>query len=61
MPVFWSPSSRTALAEGELEYNDEHRSTSVYVTFPLVRLPQSIQHSLGMIDTCVMDLYKSEI
>ncbi|KAI8325432.1 isoleucyl-tRNA synthetase [Martensiomyces pterosporus] len=34
-PVYWSPSSRTALAEAELEYNDEHVSTSVYVKFPL--------------------------
>ncbi|KAJ2716427.1 isoleucine-tRNA ligase [Coemansia spiralis] len=34
-PVHWSPSSRTALAEAELEYNDEHVSTSVYVRMPL--------------------------
>ncbi|KAJ1733713.1 isoleucine-tRNA ligase [Coemansia biformis] len=34
-PVYWSPSSRTALAEAELEYNDEHVSTSVYVKMPL--------------------------
>ncbi|KAJ2783822.1 isoleucine-tRNA ligase [Coemansia javaensis] len=34
-PVYWSPSSRTALAEAELEYNDEHTSTSVYVKMPL--------------------------
>ncbi|KAH3851373.1 hypothetical protein DPMN_093853 [Dreissena polymorpha] len=31
MPVYWSPSSRTALAESELEYNSSHVSTSVYV------------------------------
>ncbi|XP_048212509.1 isoleucine--tRNA ligase, mitochondrial [Perognathus longimembris pacificus] len=35
-PVFWSPSSRTALAEAELEYNPEHVSRSVYVKFPLL-------------------------
>jgi isoleucyl-tRNA synthetase len=35
MPVYWSPSSRTALAESELEYNSEHKSTSVYVRFPV--------------------------
>ncbi|CAG8535399.1 6997_t:CDS:2, partial [Ambispora gerdemannii] len=29
-PVYWSPSSRTALAEAELEYHDDHRSRSVY-------------------------------
>ncbi|XP_059533768.1 isoleucine--tRNA ligase, mitochondrial [Myotis daubentonii] len=34
-PVFWSPSSRTALAEAELEYNPQHVSRSVYVKFPL--------------------------
>ncbi|KAJ2908526.1 isoleucine-tRNA ligase [Coemansia aciculifera] len=34
-PVYWSPSSRTALAEAELEYNASHVSTSVYVKFPL--------------------------
>ncbi|EJD54726.1 isoleucyl-tRNA synthetase [Auricularia subglabra TFB-10046 SS5] len=34
-PVHWSPSSRTALAEAELEYNDNHKSTAVFVTFDL--------------------------
>lgn len=34
-PVHWSPSSRTALAEAELEYNDNHKSTAVYVAFDL--------------------------
>ena len=32
-PVNWSPSSRTALAEAELEYNDKHISRSIYVAF----------------------------
>nr|CAB3255166.1 isoleucine--tRNA ligase, mitochondrial [Phallusia mammillata] len=32
-PVFWSPSSKTALAEAELEYKDNHVSRSVYVGF----------------------------
>ncbi|VDO89493.1 unnamed protein product [Haemonchus placei] len=32
-PVYWSPSSRTALAESELEYNDKHTSTAVYFRF----------------------------
>lgn len=31
---YWSPSSRTALAEAELEYHD-HKSQAVYVTFPI--------------------------
>ena len=33
-PVYWSPSSRTALAEAELEYRD-HVSQAVYILFPL--------------------------
>ncbi|TDH71990.1 hypothetical protein CCR75_002438 [Bremia lactucae] len=33
-PVYWSPSSRTALAEAELEYHDNHVSQAVYVAFP---------------------------
>jgi isoleucyl-tRNA synthetase len=32
-PVHWSPSSRTALAEAELEYPPKHVSTSIYVGF----------------------------
>lgn len=32
-PVHWSPSSRTALAEAELEYPPKHTSTSIYVGF----------------------------
>lgn len=34
-PVFWSPSSESALAEAEIEYQDK-QSTSVYVAFPSV-------------------------
>lgn len=34
-PVFWSPSSGTALAEAELEYKDDHISTAAYVKFLL--------------------------
>jgi len=32
-PVYWSPSSESALAEAEIEYQDK-QSTSVYVKFP---------------------------
>jgi isoleucyl-tRNA synthetase len=35
-PVHWSPSSRTALAEAELEYPEGHVSRSIYVAMPLV-------------------------
>lgn len=34
-PVFWGTETRTALAEGELEYNENHKSVSAYVYFPL--------------------------
>ncbi|QDZ22563.1 Isoleucine--tRNA ligase [Chloropicon primus] len=34
-PVNWSPSSRTALAEAELEYPPGHKSRSIYVAMPL--------------------------
>lgn len=33
-PVYWSPSSMTALAESELEYQDNHVSHAAYVRFP---------------------------
>ena len=36
-PVYWSPSTRTALAEAELEYKD-HISNAVFVKFPLSTL-----------------------
>nr|CAD7577373.1 unnamed protein product [Timema californicum] len=41
-PVFWSPSSRTALAEAELEYNPSHRSTAVTARLRLTRLPEPL-------------------
>ena len=37
-PVHWSPSSRTALAEAELEYPEGHTSPSIYAAFPIVSL-----------------------
>lgn len=40
-PVHWSPSSRTALAEAELEYPEGHTSRSIYVAMPLTELPPS--------------------
>jgi isoleucyl-tRNA synthetase len=39
-PIYWSPSSRTALAEAELEYNEEHKSPSVFVRFKLKYMPE---------------------
>ena len=45
-PVHWSPSSRTALAEAELEYPDGHTSPSVYVAFPAVEVPVPLRDAL---------------
>ena len=42
-PVYWSPSSHTALAEAELEYKDHH-SRSVYVLFPTCLPPALSQY-----------------
>ena len=39
-PVHWSPSSRTALAEAELEYPEGHTSPSIYAAFPVVNLAE---------------------
>ncbi|WP_315874640.1 isoleucine--tRNA ligase [Thermocoleostomius sinensis] len=40
-PVYWSPSSQTALAEAELEYPDGHTSRSLYAAFPVVSLSKA--------------------
>jgi isoleucyl-tRNA synthetase len=45
-PVHWSPSSRTALAEAELEYPDGHTSPSVFAAFPVVELPVALAAQL---------------
>jgi isoleucyl-tRNA synthetase len=42
-PVYWSPSSKTALAEAELEYKDDHESTAAYIKFPITHTPESIK------------------
>ncbi|KAL3648693.1 Isoleucine--tRNA ligase, chloroplastic/mitochondrial [Castilleja foliolosa] len=52
-PVHWSPSSRTALAEAELEYPEGHVSKSMYAVFRLISAPTSCKvldefiHNLG--------------
>ncbi len=47
-PVYWSPSSESALAEAEIEYQDK-KSASIYVAFP-------VKDGLGVIDTDVQFL-----
>ncbi|KAK0541043.1 isoleucine-tRNA ligase [Tilletia horrida] len=46
-PVYWSPSTKTALAEAELEYNEAHRSKSAYVRFQLDRVGPALRQALG--------------
>ena len=46
-PVHWSPSSRTALAEAELEYIEGHTSQSVFVAFPVTRSSKVAQEILA--------------
>ena len=46
-PVHWSPSSRTALAEAELEYPDGHTSRSIYVAMPVTELTDAASEVLG--------------
>lgn len=46
-PVNWSPSSRTALAEAELEYPEGHKSKSIYVSMPIKDVPESCDAALA--------------
>ncbi|KAI8057052.1 tRNA synthetases class I-domain-containing protein [Syncephalis plumigaleata] len=46
-PVYWSPSSKTALAEAELEYRDDHQSRSVYVYYPLSATNAQLRQLIG--------------
>jgi len=46
-PVHWSPSSRTALAEAELEYPEGHTSDSIYGAFRMVHLNDGVFSELN--------------
>ncbi|MBC1238294.1 isoleucine--tRNA ligase [Nostoc sp. 2RC] len=46
-PVHWSPSSKTALAEAELEYPEGHVSRSIYAAFPVTSLGEGVKSLLG--------------
>jgi len=48
-PVYWSPSSGTALAEAELEYDENHKSTAAFVRCPVVRLPESLKKRFNLL------------
>ena len=45
-PVHWSPSSKTALAEAELEYPEGHTSSSIYAAFAMTSLSESAKSAL---------------
>ncbi|MBD6618117.1 isoleucine--tRNA ligase [Komarekiella sp. 'clone 1'] len=46
-PVHWSPSSKTALAEAELEYPEGHTSRSIYAAFRITGLTEGVKPVLG--------------
>lgn len=46
-PVYWGCENATALAEGELEYNQQHQSKAAYVKFPIVELSNELKKELG--------------
>ncbi|MFQ4144307.1 isoleucine--tRNA ligase [Chlorogloeopsis sp. ULAP02] len=45
-PVHWSPSSKTALAEAELEYPEGHTSRSIYAAFAITSLSEAVKPAL---------------
>lgn len=45
-PVHWSPSSKTALAEAELEYPEGHTSRSLYAAFEVKQLSPALMMGL---------------
>lgn len=42
-PVYWSPSSRSALAEAELEYDPNYKATSLQLRMKMLKYPKAIQ------------------
>ncbi|MCO5575609.1 hypothetical protein L7F22_029411 [Adiantum nelumboides] len=60
-PVYWSPSSGTALAEAELEYNENHFSSSVYVRFELEVAPSWINCSRAAKSECLGTALRIEL
>lgn len=60
-PVHWSPSSRTALAEAELEYPDGHTSPSVYVAFAVDQLPEALASKLAAVGLTTSSLASAQL
>lgn len=57
-PIYWSPSSRTALADAELEYNDHHVSKSIIfrVKLNVSAISGSVQNSTELLDSILYAL-----
>lgn len=47
-PVYWSPASRTALAEAELEYREDHLSTAAFIKYPLHDCSETLKRKLNL-------------
>lgn len=52
-PVYWSPSSRTALAEAELEYREDHMSTAAFIKYPLHDCSEALKEKLNINIKCL--------
>lgn len=51
-PTLWSPTSRTALADTEIEYHD-HVSKAIYVRFPLLEDPNKLFEGIPNVFTII--------
>ncbi|KAI0513067.1 tRNA synthetases class I-domain-containing protein [Xylaria bambusicola] len=56
-PVYWSPSSQTALAEAELEYKDDHISHAAWIRFPITNDWKSVPEFASLRDKVKGELY----
>ncbi|GAW11480.1 hypothetical protein ANO14919_008260 [Xylariales sp. No.14919] len=56
-PVYWSPSSQTALAEAELEYKDDHVSNAAWIKFRVIDDWRSLPQFKALQDKIKGDLY----
>ena len=52
-PVYWSPSSRSALAEAELEYRTDHVSTAAFIKYPLHDCSETLKKKLDLDVKCL--------
>jgi isoleucyl-tRNA synthetase len=50
-PVYWSPSSGTALAEAELEYDENYKSTAAFIRYPIAKASEKLRVKLGLTNT----------